>query len=157
IIKACGKTFSPVFYGLTPDVTPFVNQVMQSKPDLVLMDSISAQVVQFAKAFQQNGLPASKLLSPDTDFAYSTILKTAGSSMDGAYSLGSFKGWGLTNDPEVAAYLKAMKASSSVDPRSGTVEWGYSMVMFLAAAAKQIGYSKFNSASLAKFMNTANH
>jgi ABC-type branched-subunit amino acid transport system substrate-binding protein len=156
LLKACGKEGVSVFYPLTAvDVTPYVNQVAQSKPDFVLFSGIGAQVVLFYRAFQANGIPPSHVSAPDTDFVYDIQLKTAGSAMEGGIALNQFKSWGLTSDPEVKAYLAAMKGSP-VDARSATCTWGYFDVMAVATAAKAIGYSKFNSVTLQKFLSTNN-
>jgi len=155
ILQRCGKdVLNPVYFPLTAaDVTPYVGQALQGKPDFVIFSSIGAQVVLFLKAFQQAGFPASKISMPDTD-APLTNLQQAGGAMNGAIVLSQFHSWGDTKNPDVAAYLKALKGSS-VDPRDGNVQWGYSDVMLFYAAAKKIGFAKFNSATFAKFMRTA--
>jgi ABC-type branched-subunit amino acid transport system substrate-binding protein len=157
VLKGCNKAVSDtVFYTLgVADVTPIVQQVASLHPDFVLFSGIGAQVVLFFRGFQQNGIPPSHVAAPDTDFVYDVQLKSAGSSMVGAIALNQFKSWGLTSDPEVKAYIAAMKGSS-VDYRSATCTWGYFDVMLFAQAAKAIGYSNFNSVSFQKFMNT-NH
>jgi len=103
------------------------------------------------KAFQQAGYPASKVSMPDTDAPYTNV-QQGGSAMEGAIVLSQFKSWSNTKDPEVAAYLKGLKGSS-VDPRDGNVEWGYSDVMFVYSAAKAIGFGKFNAQTLARFLS----
>ncbi len=151
----CGKQSSIVYYPLTAvDPTPYVNQVVQEKPDFVNFTGIGGQAVQMFKSLQQNGIPPSKVASTDVDFS-DKLTKQAGSAMDGAYLENQFTPWGYTKDREVAAYLKACRAAG-VDGRNPSVEWGYAYVMFLYTAAKQIGFDKFNGNSLAKWMNKAN-
>jgi branched-chain amino acid transport system substrate-binding protein len=154
-LQGCGKqTATPVFYPLTAvDVSPYVTRVAQAKPDFVLLTGIGAQIVLLFKALQQAGIPPSHVIAPDIEFVYSTILKQAGSAMNGAYAENQFDTWGDTTNPDVAAYLTAFKGSS-VDPRDPTVAWGYSDVMWFYTAAKAIGFDKFNSASLTTFMRT---
>jgi branched-chain amino acid transport system substrate-binding protein len=154
LLQRCGKTIlSPVYFPLTAtDVTPYVSAALSGKPDFVIFSSIGAQVVLFMKAFQQAGFPASKVTMPDTDAPFTNI-QQGGSAMDGAIVLSQFHSWGDTKDPDVAAYLKAMKGSG-VDPRDGNVQWGYSDVMFVYEAAKKIGFGKFNAVTLQKYMST---
>ena len=155
ILQACGKhLLAPEFYPLAAvDMAPFVTHVVQAKPDFVLLLAIGPQVVQIFKAFQQAGFPASKIGGPDTDFTYDSILKPAGAAMDGAYAANQYVSWGDTSNPDVAAYLKAMKASGA-DPTNATVEWGYAMMQWFYTAAKRIGFAAFNAQTLAHFMNT---
>ena len=155
ILKSCGKNIlSPVFYPLASvDLTPYVNRVVQSKPDFVFLLAIGPQVVQIFKGFQTQGFPASKVGGPDTDFTYSTIVKPAGSAMDGAYSANQFVSWGDTADSDVASYTAAIKKTGQ-DPTNASIEWGYAMVEWFATVAKATGYANFDSASLTKFMST---
>jgi hypothetical protein len=100
-----------------------------------------------------NRFPASKVAAPDT----STTSRSS-SRPDrrwGAYSLNQFTSWDQKTDPEVAAYLKAMEGSST-DPRNATAIWGYAAVMWFYTAARQIGFERFDAASLAQFMSTKN-
>ncbi len=158
ILQKCGKPVSSyIYYPLTAtDLTPYVQQVVNDKPDFVLFSGIGGQVVEVFKAFQQAGFPASKVIGPDTDFVYQTILKQAGNTMNGAYSENVHASWSDASDPDVVTYLKAMKGTG-VDPRDPTVEWGYADVVWFYDAAKLIGFGKFNGRSLAKLMNTKSH
>jgi hypothetical protein len=155
VLRACGKTFiNPVFYPLTAvDMSPYIAHVVQAKPDFVIMLAIGPQVVLIFKSFQQNGFAASKVGGPDTDFTYSTTLKAAGSAMDGAYAPSQYASWGDTSNPDVTAYLNAIKPTG-VDPTNASIEWGYAMMEWFYTAAQRIGFDKFNSASLANFMKT---
>jgi hypothetical protein len=56
-----------------------------------------------------------------------------------------------TQNPDVAAYVAAMKGSPWTQDE--TAETSYSNLMFLYTAAKKIGFANFNSASLTKFMD----
>ena len=159
ILTACGKQTAPaVFYKLgAGDVQPYVAAAAAAKPDFVLFSGIDAQVALFFKAFQASGIPGSHVTMPDTDFDYDPVIKAAGSSIEGAYAENQFKSWAETSDPEVKGYIAAMKASgTSVDWRSANPEWAYVDVMFLASAAKAIGYDKFNGVALQKFLSTKN-
>lgn len=154
ILHGCGKTVTYVFYPLTAvDLSPYVAKAMSYRPDFVVSSVSGAQGIELFKLFAQQGLPASKLSAPDTAFDYPNALKSAKGALDGGYSLAQFSSWGDTTDPQVVAYRKAFKGSS-VDPRSPNVEWGYQEVMFFYAAAKKIGFAKFDAASLTKFMGT---
>jgi branched-chain amino acid transport system substrate-binding protein len=154
ILKGCGKQSTAVYYPLTAvDVTPFVQQVVSYKPDFVNFQGIGAQAVQFFKTFGQNGIPASHIAAPDTDYTYQ-LISQAGGAMEGGYAAAQFGPWGLTSDPQVKAYLAAFKAAGK-DGRDPTVMWGYADVMFVYQAAKKIGFDKFNSVTLAKFLNSA--
>ena len=155
ILKSCGKhVISPVYYPLAAvDLTPYVSRVVQTKPDFVFLLAIGPQVVQIFKGFQQDGFPASKVGGPDTDFTYSTIVKPAGSAMDGAYSANQFASWGDIADPDVASYTAAINKIGA-DPTNATIEWGYAMVEWFATVAKAVGYGNFSAATLAHFMST---
>lgn len=154
-LTGCGKQVTLELFPLNAaDMTPFVHKALRFKPDFVMMFPLAgAQGVQLFKTFHQAGFPASKLSATSSSFDYETTLKPAGSSVDGAYSAFEYKNWGQTDDPDVAAYLEAMK-SSSEDARSSNPQHGYNSVMWFYAAAKQIGFDTFDSASLAEFMRT---
>jgi ABC-type branched-subunit amino acid transport system substrate-binding protein len=156
VLTGCGKTLAPFLYPATAtDVAPYVQKAANAKPDFVLLNVFGTQVVSMVTAFKQNGIPASKIAAPDADLPYATISQ-AGSVLNGIYSIEQFTPWDNTSDPQVAAYFDAMKGSS-VDPRDGNVEWGYSDVMTIYDAAKHIGVDNFSSATLANFLQTQNN
>jgi len=158
IVQGCGKqVLPPVFYPLTAaDVTPYVSKVVQANPGLVTFFAVGAQPVLFFKGFQQNDFPASRVTIPSSALVYDSVIKPAGSAIDGAYWLGEFVPWSDKKNPEVAKYLRAFKRSS-VDPRNAEVENGYAYVYWFYRVAKSVGFDKFNSQSLVHFMNTAHN
>jgi hypothetical protein len=85
---------------------------------------------------------------------YVTKVAAEKPAMNGAYAENQFDTWGDSSNPDVAHYSAAFKGSS-VDARDPTVAWGYSDVMFLYAAAKTIGFDKYNSTSLVQFLHSA--
>jgi branched-chain amino acid transport system substrate-binding protein len=153
IVKACGKTSNVVYVPVSAvDMTPYVQKAMQAKPDFVIVAVLTTTIVQTYKAFEQQGLPASRIAAADTVFAHN-LISQAGGALTGGIALAQFAPWGLTSDPEVAAYQEAMQGSP-VDPHDPTVEWGYQYIMWLYTVAKQVGFNNFNSATLTDFMRT---
>jgi ABC-type branched-subunit amino acid transport system substrate-binding protein len=154
IVQGCGKqVLTPIFYPLTAvDVTPYVNKVVQANPDLVTFFGVGAGPVLFFKGFQQNNFPASRIIAPSSIFIAGTTIAQAGSAVNGAYSLNELQSWSNTKNPDVVRYLAAFKGSST-DPRNATVQNGYMFVNWFYNVAKAVGFDKFNSATLAAFMN----
>jgi ABC-type branched-subunit amino acid transport system substrate-binding protein len=151
VVHGCGKTATVVYVPPTAtDLSPFVLKAANMKPDFVVTNVAGTQAVQAVQEFSQDGIPPSKISVPDSDFT-APVLTGAGKVLDGVVTIFQFDPWDLSSDPEVAAYLSAMKGSS-VDPRNGNVEWGYSDVMALYNAAKQIGFNSFTSATLANYL-----
>ena len=155
ILNGCGKKAEYVYYPLTAaDFTPYIAQALQLKPDFVETSLQGTQAVTVFKGFQQSGFPASKMAAPDTAWDYNLTLKAAGSAMDGAYAEGQFLPWSLTGNPDIQAYIKAMKAAG-VDYRVPNTQWGYEYIMWLYTAAKAIGFDKFNGVTLGAYMRKA--
>ena len=157
-LQSCGKTaLAPVFDPIgAVDMTPYATEVSQENPDFILFLGIGPQIVTSFQALQAAGVPASKVAVPDTAMDLPTTLKPAGSAMNGVYSAFDWANWDQTSDPEVKAYIKALKAyvGSSADPTNDTDEWGYAEVEWFYTVAKKVGFAKFNSATLEKFMQT---
>jgi ABC-type branched-subunit amino acid transport system substrate-binding protein len=155
VVQNCGKqVLTPVFYPLTAaDITPYVAKVVQSNPDLVTFFGVGAGPILFFKAFQQNNFPATRIIAPSSIFIYNSTIRQSGSAIEGVYALDELEPWSNTKNPDVAKYLSAFKGSST-DPRNATVENGYMFVNWFYAVAKQVGFDKFNSATLVKFMQT---
>jgi ABC-type branched-subunit amino acid transport system substrate-binding protein len=157
VLTACGKTITYYYYPITgADLTPDVTKVAATKPDFVLTQAGGPIAVQVFKLFEQAGIPATKLGGSVNAFAYDAVLKPSGSAADGLRGGVEVQSWGDTGNPDVAAYLKAMEGSG-VDPQDGNPETAYMVVMAIYTAAKKIGFDKFDSASLAKYMTTANN
>jgi branched-chain amino acid transport system substrate-binding protein len=159
VLKNCGKTVIPaVLYPLTGvDVTPYVQKVASSKADFLLFEGIPGPfIVQFYKAFQQNGIPGSHVITVGSNLVWKTILQPAGSTMNGTYTINQFDMWGEKGNPDVNTFIKNVKKyNRALDYRDPNIEWGYALVMWVATAAKQIGYKRFNAQTFAKFMQTA--
>lgn len=155
VLQGCGKRVRYVYYPLnTTDLSPFVTKVLQGKPDFVMTFPLSgAQTPELFKDFEQSGFSASRMSAASSSFGYKETLRPAGAAMDGAYSTFEYESWGNTTDPQVAAYLRAMRGSG-VDPRNSNVEGGYQAVMALYAIAKRIGFGRLDSASLTSFLRS---
>ena len=82
-----------------------------------------------------------------------SITDAAGSLLNGAIILGQFGPWGQPHNPEFEAYAKALN-NVNANTRDPNVMWAYAETLFIYDAAKKIGFAKFTSASLDKFMNT---
>lgn len=152
MLKRCGKSLEHFTYPATAtDVAPYVLKAADFKPDFVLLDPLAGpSVIKIYQQFAQQGVSASHVILLGAAASYET-LHGGGAAMNGTYVSGQNASWDDTSNPDVSAYLRAMKGSP-VDPREENVETGYSVVMFLYEAAKKIGFDRFNSASLAKFL-----
>jgi ABC-type branched-subunit amino acid transport system substrate-binding protein len=152
-LKACGKTMGRAVYPATAtDVTPYVAKVAEQKPGFVmLMPLAGAGAISIYQDLEQDGIPASHVIVVESNLDHQTLAQ-AGSAMDGTYGVEQFGSWGDAANPDVEQYLRATKRSR-VDPRSGNVATGYASVMFFYAAAKRIGFSTFDAASLTRFMD----
>jgi hypothetical protein len=156
VLQACGKSTTAVYYPETAtDVTPYVQKLASEKPNWVQCDCFSAQVPAIAAAFANDGIPASHMSTPASALTAS-ILAQGGKSLDGILAIEQFIPWDNTSDPQLAAYLNAMK-STSVNPQDVNAEWGYSFVMTIYDAAEAIGFGSFDSATLAHFLETQNN
>jgi ABC-type branched-subunit amino acid transport system substrate-binding protein len=155
VIKACGKQLSvDVFPENAADLTPYVTKAMQKKPDFVDVFPLSgAQGIQIFKFFHQAGFPIDHMGSVSSEFDYVNTLKPAGDAMDGMYGTFETASWGDTSNPDVTAYLDAMKGATW-DARGAIPEQGYAAVMWFYTVAKQVGFDKFDSAALTQFMRT---
>ena len=152
VLGACGKRATAVFYPETAtDVTPYVDKVVQAKPDFVQCDCFASQIVQIAQVLAGDGIPPSKFVVSASDLTPSTLAQS-GTILNGIYSLSQFIPYQETTDPQVAAYLKAMNGSSHT--QDADAEWGYMYVMAIDTAARQIGASAFNSVTLGHFLST---
>ncbi len=155
-LKECGKSATYTYYPITgADLLPHVSKAAKGKPDFVIAVGGGALAVQIYKLFGQAGIPADKIGISANAMAYEQVLKPAGAAIEGAYASLETQAWGDTEDPGVAAYLKAMEGSG-VDARDVNPQTAYMQMMTLYTAAKEIGFDTFDSASLVEFMNTAN-
>jgi ABC-type branched-subunit amino acid transport system substrate-binding protein len=156
ILKSCGK--KPTNFTWVPigaaDFAPFVARIVATEPDFVVTDVSGAELVPIMKAFEQNGYPPSQVSMNSTQLDLKQVLTPAGASMNGMYATSEWTTWGDTSDPDITAYTNAAKAvgANYTDPN---VQQGYLYVESLYTAAKQIGFDKFTSASLASFMRSA--
>jgi ABC-type branched-subunit amino acid transport system substrate-binding protein len=156
-LKECGKSASYVFYPTTgADLTPFVGKAARSKPDFVITLGGGPLAVQIFKQFQQSGISADRIIGSANAFAYEQVLKPAGDAMEGAIGTIETKSWGQTDDPGIAEYLKAMEGED-YDAQDTNPLTAYMSVMTVYTAAKEIGFDKFDTASLKEFMDSANN
>jgi ABC-type branched-subunit amino acid transport system substrate-binding protein len=151
-LAKCGKTVHYVFIPFNAaDVSPYVDKAVSFKPDFVTLFPLAgAGAIPIYKSFAQNNIPASRTIISESNLTPATF-KAAGALMEGAYGADQWASWSDTSNPDVAAYLRAMKGSSA-DPRDSNAELGYANVRFQYNVAKKIGFANFDSASLAKFM-----
>jgi ABC-type branched-subunit amino acid transport system substrate-binding protein len=159
ILEGCGKKVKYVYVAPTAaDFTPTLNQLLSAKPDFIMTFPLSGpQTIQYFKAFNQAGFPASKMFTMSSSLDYDTMLKPAGPAMDGVTMM-------LPNgnpvdpaNPDVAAYKKAVEArNGSFGPFNANVQRAYAYVYTIYTAAKETGFDTFDSAALVKFLGTAN-
>ena len=155
IFRACGKQVSFTFIPQTAvDMSPVIAAVMASKPDFIMTTIGGVQMVEVAKALQQAGWPSDKLSISDNALDKKNVLDPAGPYLNGVYVDAEWTGWGISSDPDVEAYQKAVQGASN--PDSGNVVQGYMPVMAIYTAAKHIGFANFNSTTLTQFMRSAN-
>lgn len=156
LLDKCGKKKSIVYFPPTAsDYGPYVAKVLASHPDFVQIQApAAASALSLIKNLKQAGFQMDHVGAASSGFEYSGW-KAAGSTLNGVYMQLEFDNWNDTNNPDVAAYLKAMRAASQ-DPKSVNPEWGYNSVMWIYAAAKAIGFDKFDASTLTDFMRTKN-
>jgi ABC-type branched-subunit amino acid transport system substrate-binding protein len=155
IYKGCGKQISFVWFPFTAvDVSPYVQKVMQSKPDFVMVNVSGAAFDALAKGFQQDNYPTSKIWSSSVAMDYDNVMKPAGSAMNGMLMTSEMANWDDTSDPAIAAYLKATKGQPN--PLAFEKVWGWIQMYWFYTVAKKIGFDKFDATSLTHFMRTQN-
>jgi hypothetical protein len=137
------------------DATPFVVKALASKPGFV-MDAVGGTTgTLVVKTFEQQGYPSNKIIMQSAELDDGVIIKPAGKALDGVYADDEFANWSDTSDPGVKAYLDATKGIP--DNLSQGIQEGYIYIEWLYTAAKAIGGSNFNSATLTHFLQTANN
>ena len=134
------------------DISSYIAKVASYKPQYVLLDLQTAEIPRAYAELEQQGIPASHIAASDVDYT-DTILAHA-PAMKGGIDLSNFEPWTDTSDPDVAAYVKALTAAG-IDYKNPNLEWGYSLMLWLYTAAKNIGFSTFNSATLTNYLRTA--
>jgi branched-chain amino acid transport system substrate-binding protein len=158
-IKACGKTINVVYYPITAaDLTPQIQEVVSKKADFNFVNTSGPQTVAVLKGYQAGGIAGDKIMMRESSWDYNVVVKPAGSALDGAYYYGGWVGWGETSDPDIKDYLAAMQTNgnSQDQARDPNAQYGYAEMMFFYAAAKEIGFDKFDSATLTQFASTNN-
>jgi len=158
-IKACGKTVSFIYYPITAaDLTPSIQQAVSKKADFNFINTSGPQTVAVLKGYQAAGIPGNKIMMRETSWDYGVVVKPAGSALEGAYYFGGWLPWGETGNQDVKDYLAAMQAAGYPEGqvKDPSAEYGYAEAMFFYAAAKEIGFDQFDSASLTQFSNTNN-
>jgi hypothetical protein len=136
------------------DITPYVQKAVGYHPQFILGNIQTAQVPQMFTLFEQNGVPAGDISA--SDVAYTAAILEKAPQMKGGLSVAEFNPWTMTNLPDVAAYVNAMK-SGSVDYRDPSVEWGWALAMWVYNASKAVGFDKLTGATLASYLRTAVH
>jgi hypothetical protein len=123
-----------------------------------LINTTGPQAVAVLKGYQAGGIPGTKIGLQESGWDYQTVVKPSGSALEGAYYFGGWQAWDDTSDNEMPEYFAAMQAAgrSKDAARNPSIEYGYAEVMFFYAAAKEIGFDAFDSASLKQFADTSN-
>ena len=147
-----------VFYPITGvDLAPYVTKAVAYKPNFVLTLGGGAVAIQLFQSLEQAGIPADEIMGSANAPAYQSVLKPAGSVMNGGYFSSEVQNWNDLSNPGVGIYLKAMgQYESGVDPQDPNPETAWADVMLLWQASKQIGATKFSAATFAKWTQTAN-
>jgi ABC-type branched-subunit amino acid transport system substrate-binding protein len=154
IFGGCGKHATYTFFPLTVvDMAPVVTKVLAGKPDFIMTIVGGEQMVTLAKALQQNGYPGSKISLNTAALDKANILDPAGPALNGSIATDEVAGWGVTSNPDVAAYQQATQGVAN--PQSANIATGYVDIMAIYTAARQIGFANFDNATLANFMRTA--
>jgi ABC-type branched-subunit amino acid transport system substrate-binding protein len=152
--KKCGMTVS--FNWINPatvDLAPIVDKIVQAKPSFIISTVSGSQMVILAKALQSAKFPTDDLSINSSAVDEPNVFGPAGSALDGVWITDEWEGWG-TGTADATAYLKAMAGNSLA--KTGNAVQGFMYLMWMYTAAKKIGFSKFNSTTLASFSNTAN-
>ncbi len=155
LLKQCGISNDVIYVPPTVvDLTPDVQKALQSHPQAVLGNIQNAQVPQMFTEFEQNGIPASRITSSDVD--YTAAMLKAAPQMKGGIDAAEFDPWTDTSNPSVAQYDQVMSKRGSPDYRDPSVEWGWSLMMWVYQSAKAIGFSNVSGAALQHYWSTVN-
>lgn len=153
-LKSCGKTIKYTYFPLTAvDMTPFVAKVLSSHPQWVMTNIGQEQMVQVAKALQQQGFPSNHLSIASNALDVKNVFEPAGSALSDVYASDEWTGWGL-NTSDAAIYRRWMHKTGAGNPLSGNDVQGWMYMMWIYTAAKHIGFDKFNAKTLASWLKS---
>ncbi len=156
VFRGCGKTIAYTWIPFTTvDMAPLVTKVLQSKPGFIMTTIGQVQMVEVAKALQTAGYPTDQISLASNALDKKNVLDPAGSAVNGVYASDEWTGWGLTSQADVQAYQAACAAAGCANTNSGNVVQGYMYMMWFYTAAKNIGFAKFNAASLTAYGRSA--
>lgn len=137
----------------TADPTPFVAKAVQAKPDVIFTHMNGAQAVSVYTAFSQQGYPTQQILNQGGAVDFDSFLnKVDPSIVEGTIYGFAFENPDDTDNPDVKLYREAMEKYAGVDGKSEFYSWGFSNVMTLADAAKEIGPDTFDATTLKDFL-----
>jgi ABC-type branched-subunit amino acid transport system substrate-binding protein len=159
VMDDCGKELEVVYYppGAT-DLTAVIQKVARANADVVFLNTTGPQVVPMVQGLVQNNIKGDKLWLAEGAFNYDEVVKPLGDALEGALYFGGWTAWDDTSTSDAAEYFSRMEAAgiSKDEARAPFTTYGYAEVMFFYEAAKQIGFDKFDAATLKEFADSAN-
>ena len=154
ILDARGKSVSYTWIPFTQvDMTPIVTKVPSTPAQWVMTVIGQAQMVEVAKALQQQGFPAAHISIASNALDVKGVLNPAGLALNGAYSTDEWTGWGL--DVPDANIYREWTAKSAPNPLSGNTSQGWVYMMWLYTAANAIGFNNYSARTLTHWLQTS--
>jgi branched-chain amino acid transport system substrate-binding protein len=132
---ATGAKVTRIFYKFgNVDFTPQINQILQLKPDFVVLWGAEPDELRIDEGLKQAGFPLDHVLAGNEAVDYANFYKPGGSNVVGMYQVHFFRDWSDTSNPDVAIYRKAMAAAGAA-PGSDYAQWAFANVIMIARAA----------------------
>jgi ABC-type branched-subunit amino acid transport system substrate-binding protein len=155
IFKGCGKTVSYTWIPFTAiDMTPLVTKALSTHPQWVMTTIGQAQMVNVAKALQQQGFPSDHLSMSSNALDQKGVIAPAGSALNGTYASDEWTGWGL-DVPDANTYREWATKSGAPNPLSGNTAQGWMYMMWIYTGAKAIGFANFDAHTLTHWLNAS--
>jgi ABC-type branched-subunit amino acid transport system substrate-binding protein len=135
---ALGANVTRIFYKFgNVDFTPQINQILQLKPDFVVLWGAEPDENRIDAGLKQAGFPLEHVLAGAEAVDQSGFYKPGGSNVVGMYQATFGHNWTDASNPDVAIYRKAM-AAAGAEPGSAYGQTAFSNVMMIALAARTL-------------------
>jgi len=149
---AINQTYFPVG---TADFTSQAVAATSFNPDVIYVGAAGTDAVRIYKALQQAGWSASKIWNTGTALDKDLFFDQAGSAVDGSVYTTYFDSFDNLANPEVKLFRSKMEKYQHVDGESQNFQWGFSAIMTMLSASKQI--KSLSPASLGSFLTNASN
>jgi ABC-type branched-subunit amino acid transport system substrate-binding protein len=153
IYSACGIHVNAVYAPLgAPDLSPYVEKAVSSKPQLLVMVGLQATAAAVASAIHTSGYPMSQVLGvPNGSTGWQTNPDSYG------WLLLTEAGYPIPQEtnPDIQTFLQAMaKYSPGSDPTQNLSMTGFQNIYTIWEIGKAIGFSKLTGQAIYQYMNT---